>query len=189
MSLIKAIKARRSSAKISAADVAPEMIIQLLDAAVCTPVHYQTNPWRFLVIRGEGRKKLGEVMENRLVKTMTNPEEPKNIAQREKMREKPFRAPVIIAVGAAKSDCAKALMKEDVASVNAACQNILLAAHELGLSAIWRTGSFTYDPVTSAALGFEVDTELAGFIYLGHPLKALPPKSRETSAAYVRWLD
>ncbi|MBL4894355.1 MAG: nitroreductase [Emcibacter sp.] len=189
MSIIAAIKNRNSNAFMSDREVDPDLIRQILDAAVCTPVHYRTDPWRFLVIRGAGRKKLGDVMAAHLAKGMSDPDSPKNIELRDKMRKKSFRAPVIIVAGAARTDCAKGLMVEDVASVSVSCQNILLAAEELGLSAFWRTGSLTYAEDTVQALGFDKDTALAGFIYLGYPAKEMPPKPRPTSEAFTRWMN
>ena len=181
MSIIDAIKARSSNGIMTDAAVSPEKIKQLLDAAVCTPVHHNTKPWRFLVIQGAGRQLLSDIM-------VQHSEDSKTIAQRQKLSQKAFRSPVIIAVAAAKPDDEKIRMIENVASAVAACQNILLAAPELGLSAFWRTGSFMYAPETASALGFEGGAELVGLIYLGYPKREMPPKSRETSEAYVRWL-
>jgi len=189
MSIIAAIKLRTSTALMSEKDVGLDVIRQILDTAVCTPVHHRTNPWRFLVIRGEGRKRLGDIMADHLAQDLGDPESPKNVRFLDKIRKKPFRAPVIIVAGAAKSDMAQALMTEDVASVSASCQNILLAAGELGLSAIWRTGGVAYSEDTVSSLGFEPDTELVGFLYLGYPKKHMPPRIRTTSAEFTRWME
>ena len=189
MSIIEAIKNRSSNAFMTEADVDPDLIRQILDAAICSPVHHRTDPWRFLVIRGEGRKQLGDVMAAHLAKEMEEPESPKNERFLAKIRKKSFRAPVIIVAGAAKSDKDQALMIEDVATVNAACQNMLLAAYELGLSAFWRTGGVTYCEDTVRSLGFDEGTELVGFIYLGHPKKDIPPKVRQSSEEFTRWMN
>ncbi|MCF6196117.1 MAG: nitroreductase [Emcibacter sp.] len=189
MSIIDAIKNRNSHALMSEQDIDPAVIRRLLDAAVCVPVHHRTDPWRFLVIRGAGRAKLGDVMAAHLAKDMDDPDSPKNTKFLDKIRKKPFRAPVIIAVAAAKSDCKQALMVEDVAAVSASCQNILLAAADMGLAAIWRTGGFTYAADTAQALGFDEDTQLVGFIYLGHPAKEIRQKERPSAEKFTRWLD
>lgn len=193
MSIIEVMKLRTSNACMSEKDVAPELIRQILDAAVCTPVHHRTDPWRFLVIRGDGRKRLGDVMAAHLARDITrkneDTESPKNVRFLEKIKDKALRAPVIIAVAAAKSDKAQVLMVEDVATVSAACQNILLAASALGLSAFWRTGGMTYSEDTVSALGFQAGTELVGFIYLGHSKKDMPPKTRKTAMEFTRWME
>lgn len=189
MSIIDAIKVRSSNGIMTDAAVSPEKIKQLLDAAVCTPVHHNAKPWRFLVIQGAGRQILSDIMVQHSGKIISDPEDPKNIALRRKLSQKAFRSPVIIAVAAAKPDGEKILMIENVASAVAACQNILLAAPELGLTAFWRTGSFMYESDTVSALGFDEGTELVGLIYLGYPKREMPPKCREASDAYVRWLE
>lgn len=188
MSVIEAIKTRNSNAFMTDQPVDPDLIRQILDAAVCGPNHYRTKPWRFLVITGEGRKRLGDFMADRMIPDMVEPDSPDNLAFLAKIRKKPLRAPVIIVAGAAKSDLEKALVIEDVAAVSAACQNILLAADELGLSAMWRTGSMTYAQDTVDYLGFDPETKLVGFIYLGYPRKDMPPKPRETSEIFTRWM-
>ncbi len=189
MSVIEAIKNRNSGAMMSEEDIDPALIKQILDAAVCSPVHLRTNPWRFLVISGAGRERLGDYMARRLARDMDEPDSPKNRKYLDRIRQKAFRAPVIIVAAAAKSQIPQAIMREDVASVAAACQNILLAASELGLNAIWRSGDMTYDPATADFLGFEAGTELVGFIYLGHPAQEPSAKERPTSEAFTRWLE
>lgn len=180
MSIIEAIKKRTSNAFITDRDVPENLIRQLLDVAVCTPVHYNTNPWRLLVMRGDARVRFGEFIAGRLG---VDPAKASTLAT------KPLRAPVIIVVGTAKSDDPRALHIEDVASAAVACQNILLAAEELGLCAIWRTGGMTYAKDVVEFLGFEDGSELAGFIYLGYAKKDMPVKMRESAEDYTRWMD
>lgn len=189
MSVIEAIKGRNSMPFLSDEDVPQEKLIQILDAAVCTPVHYHTDPWRFLVIRGEGRNRFGDFMAERMRQSLPDPECPENEAFLAKIRKKPLRAPIIVAVGAAKSDMPKAMQVEDVASAAVACQNILLAAEELGLGGIWRTGGLTYGEDTVDFLGFEAGTKLVGFLYLGYPKRDLPPKDRKTAENFTRYME
>ncbi len=188
MSIIEIIKNRSSDPLLTDQEVADELIKTLLDVGVCTPVHFNTNPWRYLVIQGNARNRLGEFMADRAAKAMNDPNEAGNATLLAKIRTKPLRAPVIIVAAAAKSDNPKALMVEDIASVNAGCQNILLAAKELGLSAMWRTGSMTYDKDVVEYLGFSKATQLVAFIYLGYPMRKDQVKKREPSTAYSRWM-
>tara|TARA_B100001939_G_scaffold348229_1_gene374502 strand:- start:43 stop:615 length:573 start_codon:yes stop_codon:yes gene_type:complete len=189
MSVITAIRTRRSNPFVQERDVSKELIERILDAAVCTPVHYNTNPWRFLVIRGEGRARLGSYMAQCFAAEQDNPDSPEVRQKMETLAAKPFRAPVIIVVAAARSDHPKALMAENVASASVACQNILLAAEELGLACIWRTGSFAYNDRMRHLLGFEEGTQIVGFMYLGHPVRPLPPAERPPAESFTRWLE
>ena len=52
-----------------------------------------------------------------------------------------------------------------------------IAAHALGLGAIWRTGDMAYDPIVANGLGLSDQDKIVGFIYLGEidgRQKALP---------------
>jgi len=189
MSVIEKIKNRKSNAFIDDRDVPQELIEQLLDVAVCTPVHYCTDPWRFLVIRGKGRERFGQYMANYMKKGMDDPDSASNQKKLEIIAGKPMRAPVIIAVAAAKSDDPRVLMVEDIASANLACYNILLAAEELGLAAIWRSGTMTYDDDMVRDLGFEEGSALTGFIYLGYPCRGRGHVERAKGEPFTRWLD
>jgi nitroreductase len=58
---------------------------------------------------------------------------------------------------------------ENVCAAAAACQNILLAAHELGLGAIWRTGTWARDAMVKEFFGLAPGLDLIAFIYVGVP--------------------
>ncbi|WP_321389405.1 nitroreductase [Emcibacter sp.] len=189
MSVIDAIKKRRSNGMIEQREVPRELIEKLLDAAVCTPVHYNTSPWRFQVLTGEARNRLGKYMAQCFVENQADPEAPAVQAKIPVIEKKALRAPVIIVVAAAKSDDPRAIVEEDVASATVSCQNILLAAEELGLACIWRTGAFTYGDRMRELLGFDEGTRLTGFMYLGYPKKQPPQVERPTSDEFTQWLD
>ena len=46
---------------------------------------------------------------------------------------------------------------------------MLLAAHSLGLGAVWRTGGICYEPEVKQFFGLTGKSELVGFIYIGYP--------------------
>ena len=67
--------------------------------------------------------------------------------------------------------------------VGAAVQNIMVAAHALGIGAMWRTGDLANDETVKARLGFADKDQVVGFVYLGTPagaLKNLPDEQPET---------
>jgi nitroreductase len=87
----------------------------------------------------------------------------------DKTRALPLRAPAVIAVGVDKPTDAKIPEVENISAVSAACQNILLAAHALGLGAIWRTGEWVNDVKVKEFLSFAPDQHIMGFLYVGYP--------------------
>jgi nitroreductase len=165
MDVFEAIHNRHSTKKVRQDPVPREMIERLLDAAVQAPNHYKVRPWRFVVLTGEGRNRLGEAMADSTIKY--HPEYPPEALA--KCRTTPLQAPVVIAVGVDKPTEPKVLELENYAAASAATQNILLAAHALGLGAKWRTGEWARDPHIKEFLGFAPDQHIVGFIYIGYP--------------------
>lgn len=165
MELFEAIYHRHSQKKVKADPVPREIIEKLLDAAVQAPNHYKVRPWRFVVLTGEARNRLGEAMAASQLDR--HPEFPPEAF--DKCRATPLQAPVVIAVGVDKPSEPKVLEIENVSAAAAACQNLLLAAHAMGLGAKWRTGEWARDPKIKEFLGFEADQHIIAFIYVGYP--------------------
>ena len=165
MDVFEAIHNRHSIKKVRQDPVPRELIEKLLDAAVQAPNHYKVRPWRFVVLTGEGRYRLGEVMAASTAEY--HPEYPPEAL--EKCRATPLQAPVVIAVGVDKPEEARVLEIENIAAAAAATQNILLAAHALGLGAKWRTGEWARDPKVKEFLGFQLDQHILAFVYIGYP--------------------
>ncbi len=131
------------------------------------------QPWRFLSIQGDARRRLGEVLAQSLERREPGVEPSKLGSE----SNKAMRAPLIIAVAAAVRANPKVPDIEQVVAVGAAVQNMILAAHALGFGAFWRTGPAAYDSEVKKALGFSTQDSLIGFIYLGSigkPGKILP---------------
>ena len=165
MDVFEAIYNRHSQKKVKSDAVPREMIEKLLDAAVQAPNHYKVRPWRFVVLTGNARAKLGEVMAASLMERQ--PDFPQEAF--DKAGATPLRAPVVIAVGVDKPGEPKVLEIENICAAATACQNLLLAAHALGLGAKWRTGEWARDEMVKEFLGFESDQHIIAFIYVGYP--------------------
>jgi nitroreductase len=176
---------RRSISKIKPDPVPRAMIEKLLLAAVQAPNHYRVRPWRFVILMGKSREALGEVMAQALNKK--SPELPE--AAMEKERAKPLRAPVLIAVGVDISEDPRVLEIENICSVAAAVENLLLAAHVEGLGAMWRTGPSVREPEVKKFLGFTPEQELLSFVYIGYPDPEGPMVARPSFEDRTVWMD
>jgi len=185
MDIFYAINQRRSIDKVKAEPVEREVIEKLLSAAVQAPNHHRVRPWRFIVLQGKARERLGELLvQGKLRET---PDAPTAVLDVE--RAKPLRAPVVIAVGVEAPQGPKVIEIENVCAAAAAVQNLLLAAQALGLGAFWRTGPAAYDPLVKAFLGLSPQQHLIGFIYLGYPESEVPPRERPSFEDRTTWLD
>ncbi len=164
MDVIEAIYDRQSAGKMGTQPVQRELIEELLDSAVQAPNHYKVRPWRFVVLTGKGRERLGDLMAEIFYQKYPDVK-PEAV---EKERAKPLRSPVIIAVGVEIPADPRVIEIENVCAAAAACQNILLTAHALGLGVHWRTGEAARDPQIKRFLGFTEDQLLIAFLYIGY---------------------
>jgi nitroreductase len=185
MEALEAIYLRQSIPKVKPDPVPRPLVERLLDAAVQAPNHHRTRPWRFVVLTGEARNRLGEVM----AQAYQNREPDVMEQALDVERARPLRAPVLIAVGVDRPENEKVVEVENIAAAAAAVQNLLIAATQLGLAAMWRTGSAAYDPDVKCFLGFSPDQHLIGFIYIGYPETERPPKERPSASDRITWME
>lgn len=167
---------KRRSAK-ALIDPAPDAgaLELLFESASRAPDHGRLRPWRFIVIRGAARERLGELMAEQLRRRQ--PAAGVESLQRE--RQKALRAPLILVVAAVCNAAAKIPPIEQMLAAGAAAQNIMLAATALGFGAMWKTGEAAYDDTVKTALGLETGAAIVGFLYLGTtPAAAVPPPVR-----------
>lgn len=191
MQVLDAIRTRRSIPKVTDERPSREQIETILDAATWAPCHFSTHPWRFVVIAGDERARFGAVMAKSKLERMQR--EGRSIeGEAERLAAKALRAPVIIAVGVEVGTGPKVVEVEEVASGAAAIQNMLLAAHGLGLGAMWRTGDPAYDRDVAEYLGFSDRGRLLGFVYVGFPAvekERAQPVSFADRTTWRGWVD
>jgi nitroreductase len=155
----------------------------ILETAMRAPDHASLRPWRFLIIRGDARQKLGQVFADALCRRDPLAD---NLS-REKELSRPMRSPLIVAVCAeVVEDNPKVPVVEQIVTVGAAAQNMMNAAHAMGYAAIMLTGKNARDPHVKQALGLQPKDEIVGFLYFGTPEGDIRPKRRPAAAEFVR---
>lgn len=172
MDALTAIKTRQSPLRLGEPAPDDASLRQALAAAATAPDHGRLRPWRFLIVRGEARREFAEV----LAQSRSRREPPPSEAELVREREKAFRAPLIVVAAAHPVVHPKVPEIEQIIAVGAAVQNLLLAVHALGYGAFWRTGEPAYDSGVKAALGLAPQDSIVGFLYIGTPLSAPPPR-------------
>src|SRR5262249_20991617 len=102
-------------------------------------------------------------------------------------RKKPLRAPLVVVVAAAVKENPKVPDIEQVVAAGAAAQNMLVAAHALGLGGFWRTGATAYDAEVKRALGLGEHDAIVGFLFLGSVGVAGKAVPQDAAAVTRRW--
>lgn len=192
--LLDALRRRRSMVRVLAEPPPRDLVERLLEACTWAPNHYRTNPWRFAVVTGNAREKLGEIMATSLAARLEDAEDGEapgvdKEALLHKERRKPLRAPVVIAVACEPSSAPKVTPVEEICAVAAGVQNMLLAAESLGLGAMWRTGNPARDPAVKSYLGFPQSAEIVAFLYVGYPDVPSQHDRVRDAKPYTRWLS
>ncbi|HXP77646.1 MAG TPA: nitroreductase [Stellaceae bacterium] len=183
MDAIDALMNRVSPAQLVEPGPDAAQLRTLLAAAARAPDHGRMQPWRFVLIEGEARVRFGEVMAQSLKRR--EPDAPAGKLDAE--RKKPLRAPLVVVVAAAVKENPKVPDVEQVVAAGAAAQNMLVAAHALGLGGFWRTGAAAYDPEVKRALGLGDSDAIVGFLYVGSVGVPGQVKPSDLAAVTRRW--
>jgi nitroreductase len=160
--LFEMINARQSDGMLSAPAPTSDELQYAVQAALTAPDHHRLQPWRFLTVSGDARLKMGEVLREALIARGETDEATLN-----KVRGQPLRAPLILVCIVDVKEHPKVPKIEQVLSMGAAIQNILLILKAQGYGSMWRTGAITESPVVKASFGLREQDVIAGFVYIG----------------------
>jgi len=163
MDALDALHLRSSVPKLGDPIPSQAVLENIYKAAFSAADHAVLRPWRFLVVKGDSREKLGELF----AKAGVAKDASLNQAAIEKLRSKPLRAPLVLVCISSFKPHPKVPEIEQDLSAGAATQNMLLAAFVQGLGAMWRTGSLAYDPLVKNGLGLSSEEKIIGFLYIG----------------------
>ena len=183
--VLTAIRNRRSVGKMTNEVPDRALIERVLEAGTWAPNHHMTEPWRFFVLQGDARNRLGAVMGAVAASHESSEESRQAVAERAAL--KPLRAPWVIAVAVEPSMDPSIPEIEELAAGSAAMQNMLLAADAVGLAAIWRSGWVTFEPEITEFFGLSARARMLGFIYVGFPAMEPPARSRRPLDEVTTW--
>ena len=164
METIKTLLTRRSNSQLIDPHPSEEEMKLVYQAAFRAPDHSWLRPWRFIEVTGKGRNKLGEAFLNSSKKIDEVDEE-----KEKRILGLPLRSPMIIVVIAEIFDKPNVPRLEQIQSTAAATQNILLALHDMGYAAYWRTGKYSSEnnKYISDELLLNNNSEVLGYLYVG----------------------
>ena len=165
MDALEALTTRRSSPRLTTPAPSREQLDIIVQSALRAADHALLRPSRFLLLQDQALTKLGELF---VAADVADGVE-LTPAQREKIFNKPLRAPTIIVAIASLQEHPKVPSIEQEYSAAAAVQCMSLAAYAQGLGSMWRTGSKAYHEIVRSGLGVQSHEKIIGFLYLGTP--------------------
>lgn len=195
--VIDAIIERRSLRQYKPVPVPNEAIEQVLSAGIWAPSAHNRQPWRIVVITVlESKVKLANAMGRQLRSDLESDNVPASIVSKDVQRsyERLTQAPVLILLSMSMDDMdtyqdkARAEHEKIMAiqSVAMCGQNILLAAHDLGLGACWMCAPLFCGEVVKDVLQLPMDWQPQGLITMGYPAQ-VRERSREPLESRLLW--
>ena len=177
------LQRRRSVAPHLLAEPAPGAaeLETLLGVASRVPDHGRLVPWRFLILQGAARTRIGDAIAAAFRADNPGASPDKLAFERDRLA----RAPLVIAVVSRAEPHVKIPGWEQVLSAGATCMNLLHAAHAMGYGASWITEWYAYDRRILDALGLAPHERIAGFVHIGTVLEPPAERVRPELAAIV----
>ena len=161
--LLNLLKTRRSVLSKNLSEPGPdkEQLNTILEIATRVPDHRKLEPWRFIVIQGDARKKLGEQF-CKIKLTDCDLTDDQINAETNRYNH----APVVIVVVFSPVEH-KTPVFEQLLSCGAVCQHVNLAAMAQGFNSQWVTNWCAFDKSAQKEVGLNPHESIAGFIHIG----------------------
>jgi nitroreductase len=168
--VIDALAVRRSASAMTlhGPGPSPSELQDLLRLAARAPDHGKLNPWRFIILEGDGKVAFAARLE---AIAATRPDANKAVAALGKLKTPPLAVVVVSAPVEGQIP-----EWEQVMSAGAVCTLMLTAASAMGYGANWITDWYAFDEAALAVLGLNKSERVAGFVYIG--TAAEPPQER-----------
>ena len=178
------IKKRRSvfPAQYNDKPISRAMIEQVLEVANWAPTHKRTEPWRFRVLQGEALGRLGKFLQNKYLRTESEPKQFKA----KKLLENPQKAGAIIAICMQRDPGERLPEWEEIAATAMAVQNMWLQCTEMGIGAYWSSpGLIQY---MDEFFDFSEGERCLGFFYMGNYDEHPEPGPRSPITGKTTWV-
>ncbi|AYN38367.1 nitroreductase [Streptomyces dangxiongensis] len=174
MDVMTAVLTRRSEHHLVEPAPQDEEFAYLLRAAATAPDHGRLRPWRWILVRDEGRVALGRCFAEGCAGSG---------ARRDEMEAKAPRAPLLatLVFSPVRDDTGHGGPVpewEQLAATSAMTSSLILLLHARGFGSVWRTDSFTESGPVRRILGLRREERLLGWLYIGTPQRVGPSKRR-----------
>ncbi|TSH78525.1 nitroreductase [Acinetobacter sp. RF15A] len=176
------IHQRQSIGSLVAPAPNAEQLEYAFQAALTAPDHHRLKPTSFVVVPDEQREAFGLLLSQALIDLGET-----ETAQIERVKNHPFRAPLLVLVLTRLQDHPKVPHFEQILSSGAAIQNFLLSLQAQGFSTMWRSGVVVESTLFKQALGISKDDLISGIIYIGTAAKTIASRADIQTSNYVSY--
>ena len=191
MDALEAIRTRRSLRQLSDRPVPHDVIDELLELAATAPAPHHTKPWRYVIVLPRSRARLAEAMGVAWRADLERDGHSQElIAKLLRKSERQITSAPALLLACLTDEGLRTWPDERRArnewamaqqSIGAAMQNIMLAAHAMGLSSYWVSAPLFAPEACAEALALPEGWVAQAFIVLGYAAEGMAPKPRATA--------
>ena len=140
--MLEAIRTRRTIREFTDRPVSKEDLETMIEAATWAPNHRSTEPWRFIVLGKDGhmRKQVAQIVHDWTYENVKNPNPERRTRNSAEARQEILDAPAFLYVYSVEGRNDE-VTQENYAATACAVQNLMLAAHSIGLGVGWSNPS------------------------------------------------
>lgn len=167
--VLDAIHQRRNTREFNDVPVSESDLEKIIEAATWAPNHRNTEPWRFIVLSKDGnmRKKVAQIVHDWTYENVKNPNAERRVNNSAEAQQEILDSPAFMYVYSVQGRNEE-VTQENYAATACAIQNLMLAAHSLGIGVGWSTGKPCLANV-GTAIGAEPDWDVVAALYIGYP--------------------
>jgi F420 biosynthesis protein FbiB-like protein len=188
---LDAIAARRSIRRYKDTPIPDEALQAILTAATQAPSAKNRQPWRFVVVMGDSRAEMVQVMRQGIAKAKAEGEDPGSSEWSADLME---QAPVTVFVFNPDglhpwlTRSIDQMFRDvlNIQSIGAAIQNMLLAALDLGIGSVWICDVYYAYEELRNWLG--ESGQMIAAVSLGYPDESPEARSRKPLSQVARWV-
>lgn len=163
------------------------IINEMLENANWAPTHKLTEPWRFVVFKEDGLKKIGDFQADLYKQKNSHNFNEENYR---KLKNKPLECSHVIAIGMKRDEKESIPQVEEVCATACAVQNMWLTASTHQIGCYWSTGGVTFYEDAKPFFGLGEKDLLLGFLFVGMPKsKKWPGGRRKPVGDKVKWVE
>ncbi|MDR0492762.1 MAG: nitroreductase family protein [Nitrososphaerota archaeon] len=187
------IRQRRSIRRYQSKPVPTEVVQRILEMVSWAPSAHNSQPWRFIVLEDSKVKRdLAEQMADAWATDASKDNQLVDAKMHSEQVERFAGAPVLILASLTMEnlrkfvDVSRQSIERDLAveSLGAGIQNLLLAAHAIGLGACWYCAPAFCKQLVQKTLKIPKHVEPHAFIILGYPEEQPPAPHRKKITEY-----
>lgn len=166
-------------------EIPNSIILEMLENANRAPTHKLTEPWRFKVLKGDAKTRLGQFLASKYKERFVG--EKFSERKYQKLQENPKLSDTIIAIVMQRDPQERLPEWEEIAAVSMAVQNMWLTAANYDIGAYWSSPSLI--KFMDDFFDLKEGEKCLGFFYMGYYEAEIPLSKRTPVGDKVEWID